>query len=86
MKSFLSVLALLLCLLLAVPALADAPGAGDTLYVANPDPADRLNLRAAPRPDAVSLGKYYNGTPVYLLEAPSAGYAHVRIQGDSPEG
>lgn len=86
MKPFLSVLALLLCLLLAVPALADAPGAGDTLYVANPDPADRLNLRAAPRPDAVSLGKYYNGTPVYLLEAPSEGYAHVRIQGDSPEG
>ena len=86
MKPFLSILALLLCLLLAVPALADAPGAGDTLYVANPDPADRLNLRAAPRPDAVSLGKYYNGTPVYLLEAPSAGYAHVRIQGDAPEG
>ena len=57
MKPFLSVLALLLCLFL--PALAPAASftAGDTLYVANPDPADRLNLRAAPRPDAVSLGK-----------------------------
>lgn len=86
MKPFPSFLALLLCLIL--PALAPAASftAGDTLYVANPDPADRLNLRAAPRPDAVSLGKYYNGTPVYLLEAPSEGYAHVRIQGDAPEG
>lgn len=67
-------------------ALADGFAAGTTAYVCNPDPTDRLNLRAAPRQDAVSLGKYYNGTPVYLLDEPEKGYVHVSIAGDSPEG
>ncbi len=35
---------------------------------ANPNPADRLNLREAPRTSAGSLGKYYNGAPVEVLE------------------
>lgn len=35
---------------------------------ANPNPEDRLNLRTAPRKGAASLGKYYNGTPVKVLE------------------
>lgn len=35
---------------------------------ASANPADRLHLRAAPRRDAVSLGKYYNGTPLRVLE------------------
>lgn len=87
MKRLFALLALALLLALcAAPALADGLAAGMTAYVCNPDPTDRLNLRAAPRQNAVSLGKYYNGTPVYLLDAPQNGYAHVLISGDSPEG
>lgn len=36
--------------------------------VNNPDPADRLHLRVKPERGAKSLGKYYNGTPVRILE------------------
>lgn len=36
--------------------------------VNNPNPADRLHLRAKPDKGAASLGKYYNGTPVEVLE------------------
>ncbi len=36
--------------------------------VNNPDPADRLHLRASPSRSAKSLGKFYNGTPVRVLE------------------
>lgn len=36
--------------------------------VNNPDPADRLHLRVSPQRDAASLGKFYNGTPVRVLE------------------
>lgn len=36
--------------------------------VHNPDPNDRLHLRAAPDKNAASLGKFYNRTPVYILE------------------
>lgn len=35
--------------------------------VCNPDPADRLHLRAKPDRGAKSLGKFYNGTPVQVL-------------------
>lgn len=31
-------------------------------HISNPDPADRLHLRTAPKKTAKSLGKYYNGT------------------------
>ncbi|MDO5379055.1 MAG: SH3 domain-containing protein [Clostridia bacterium] len=87
MKRFFALLALALLLALcAASALADGFASGTTVYVSNPDPTDRLNLRAAPRQDAVSLGKYYNGTPVYVLDAPESGYVHVCISGDSPEG
>ena len=48
--------------------------------VNNPDPADRLHLRAKAAGDAKSLGKYYNGTPVYVLEQKGA-WAHVSIFG-----
>lgn len=34
--------------------------------VYNPNPADRLHLRAQPRGDAASLGKYYNGVQVVI--------------------
>lgn len=36
--------------------------------VSNPNPADRLHLRAAPDKDAASYGKYYNRTPVFVRE------------------
>lgn len=36
--------------------------------VDNPNPADRLHLRAEPDTKAESKGKYYNGTPVYIVE------------------
>lgn len=36
--------------------------------VNNPDPADRLHLRVSPQRGAASLGKFYNGTPVQVLE------------------
>ena len=34
----------------------------------NPNPGDRLHLRAEPKKDSASLGKYYNGTPLKVLE------------------
>ena len=37
-------------------------------FVNNPDPADRLHLRAEPDRDAKSLGKFYNRTPVKVLQ------------------
>lgn len=36
--------------------------------VNNPNPQDRLHLRTKADKDAQSLGKYYNGTPVRVLE------------------
>ena len=36
--------------------------------VNNPDPADRLHLRAKASKSGDSLGKFYNGTPVQVLE------------------
>lgn len=41
---------------------------------------DRVHLRAAPRKDAVSLGKYYNGTPVKVLDRGEE-WTHVSIFG-----
>jgi len=36
--------------------------------VYNPNPADRLHLRVSPDKSTASLGKFYNRTPVYILE------------------
>lgn len=47
---------------------------------ASPDYHDRVHLRAAPRKDAVSLGKYYNGTPICVLERGEE-WTHVNIFG-----
>jgi len=46
--------------------------------VSNPDPADRLHLRTAPSVSAESLGKFYNRTPVQVLEQ-QGGWSRVRI-------
>ncbi|MBE0601223.1 MAG: SH3 domain-containing protein [Firmicutes bacterium] len=49
--------------------------------VNNPDPADRLHLRERPDKAAPSLGKFYNKTPVQVLERRD-GWARVRIGTD----
>lgn len=48
-------------------------------YVCNPDPTDRLHLRAAPNASAASLGKYYNGVQVLVLDDAGGGYLHVLV-------
>lgn len=74
MKKWLLCLTALLCLLL-VPAL----GEGETeAVVANPQVADRLNLRAQADSDSETLGRFYSGTPVTLLSE-TGEWAKVRI-------
>ena len=48
--------------------------------VSNPDPQDRLNLRVKPDQKSTSLGKYYNGAPVRILENKGE-WARVEILG-----
>ena len=68
-------LALMLGVCLLCPALASA---GRVAFVSNPNPMDRLNLRTAPSQTAISLGKYYTGVSVDVLDE-SNGWAHVAI-------
>lgn len=49
----------------------------------NPNPQDRLHLRAGANRGAASLGKYYNGTPVRVLER---GKAWTRVDICGTEG
>ncbi|MDD3336021.1 MAG: SH3 domain-containing protein [Eubacteriales bacterium] len=48
--------------------------------VNNPNPTDRLHLRTAPQKDASSLGKYYNGTAVRVLDE-NGEWLHVDVYG-----
>jgi len=50
--------------------------------VNNPNPADRLHLRVQADRGAASLGKYYNGTPVRVLER-RGDWARVEVCGVS---
>ena len=59
---------------------ADVVGGGSWAIVANPDPADRLHLRQSPDRSSASLGKYYNGTPVQVLEE-SGEWVRVQVGG-----
>ena len=54
---------------------------GEAAYavVNNPNSADRLHLRVAPRTSAASLGKYYNGVQVDVLEYMANDWVKVRI-------
>ena len=52
----------------------------DWALVTNPNPADRLNLRAQPDKKSTSLGKYYSGAPVRILENRGE-WARVEILG-----
>ncbi|MDR0896252.1 MAG: SH3 domain-containing protein [Oscillospiraceae bacterium] len=58
------------------------PSAGNYLYatVNNPNPADRLNLRAQASSGSTSLGKYYNGTSVRVLEYGNT-WCYVQVEG-----
>lgn len=47
---------------------ADAMDGDGWALVSNPNPADRLHLRTSADTGSKSLGKYYNGTPVRVLE------------------
>ena len=49
--------------------------------VCNPDPADRLHLRTKPSREADSLGKFWNGTPVRVLDERD-GWCQVEIGTD----
>lgn len=49
--------------------------------VSNPDPKDRLHLRTGPDKGAASLGKFWNGTPVRVLEEQD-GWCRVEIGTD----
>lgn len=54
--------------------------AGYTIaQVNNPDPNDRLNLRAKKSVHSKSLGKYYNGCIVAVLDKGNDGWSKVRI-------
>ena len=46
----------------------------------NPNPNDRLNLRASADKNSDSLGKFYNGTPIEVLERGDE-WTHVRVCG-----
>ena len=48
--------------------------------VTNPNPDDRLNLRVQPDKKSTSLGKYYSGAPVRILENQGE-WARVEILG-----
>lgn len=73
------ILGLLLMRLMFTCCTAWADGGNAYAVVHNPDAADRLNLRAAPNKEAESLGKYYNGVWVQILEELNNGWVRVRI-------
>lgn len=77
-------LILLLILLLAAPAALASGNSENSIrfaVVSNPDPADRLNLRTKPSTSAISLGKFYNGTPVTVLGTQGE-WAYVELYKD----
>ena len=53
--------------------------------VCNPDPEDRLHLRPEAGNRDKSLGKFYNGTPVRVLES-KGDWCRVKTGADGPEG
>ncbi len=59
---------------------ADSMNTQDWATPCSPNYKDRVHLRTAPRKDAISLGKYYNGTPVKVLDRGEE-WTHVSIFG-----
>jgi len=62
----------LMILMLALPAVA--LGEEYQAVVANPNAADRLNLREKPDTDSKTLGRFYSGTPVTVHSEKTVGY------------
>lgn len=74
-KAFVWMISLLLVISLCLPALA-----GSELFISNPDPKDRLHLRAEPNKNSKSLGKYYNGAPIERIGSFNHnGWVQVRV-------
>jgi len=73
------ILGMLLMSMIFTCCTAWADGGNAYAVVHNPDAADRLNLRAAPNREAESLGRYYNGVEVQILEELNNGWVRVRI-------
>lgn len=73
MKKWITLAAALLMVMTSALALAEWAA------VDNPDPADKLNLRAKPSTSSISYGKYFNGAKVQILSGPSRGWYRVRV-------
>jgi uncharacterized protein YgiM (DUF1202 family) len=71
------VLMLCLAVIVSFPVLGFAMN--DGAVVNNPNPQDRLHLRVEPNTSSASLGKYYNGTPVTIVEYRSDGWVKVVV-------
>lgn len=71
-------LCLLMTILLAVPMGTVAEEGSGLLYVVNPNPIDRLNLRKEPNTTAEILGRFYTGTVVEVLGT-AGDFTQVRI-------
>lgn len=79
MKKAVVVLLLMIQMLFCCPCFAVSAGTKlGTAIVNNPVAQDRLNLRAQPSKNAISLGKYYTGTEVTLLSF-NNGWYKVKI-------
>ena len=66
------ILIFLMILVLSLPAVA--LGEEYQAVVANPNAADRLNLREKPDTDSKTLGRFYSGTPVTVHSERTVGY------------
>ena len=63
-----SALLALCCLLTLIPSALAEEFTPYEAVIANPLVADRLNIREKPNADAASLGRFYSGTPVYVMD------------------
>ncbi len=70
---------LLICLAVIVSFPVLSLAMNDGAVVNNPNPQDRLHLRKEPGASSVSLGKYYNGTHVTILEYRDDGWMKVGV-------
>ena len=69
------ILIFLLVMMLALPALPSTAQEEEYLaVVANPNAADRLNLREKPDTESKTLGRFYSGTPVTVHSEITVGY------------
>ncbi len=78
--SFALMLIISLCVCMPQTSFATSNSANAQIAIVNnPNPADRLHLRQNPSSDAVSLGKYYNGTLVTVTEFVNDHWVRVTI-------